>query len=67
MNARVRRYQPLFLSPQHDLSYKLPSKASVWKAKINHEVTLCYDLIQRNSQHHSQQPDTVPKLLHEPN
>ena len=54
MNARVRRYQPLFLSPQHDLSYKSPSKASVWKAKINHEVTLCYDRIQRNSQHHSQ-------------
>lgn len=38
----------MFLSPQHHFQHRSPSKASDWKSKINHEVTLCYDRLQRN-------------------
>lgn len=40
----------MFLSPQPHLHYRSPSKTSHWKSKINHEVTLSYERLQRNAQ-----------------
>lgn len=52
MNSKVRRYEPLFLSPQFKFNPRSPTRpyAASWKSKLNHEVTICYNRIKRQAQ-----------------
>jgi hypothetical protein len=45
MNARVRRYEPYFLSPQQRPQLSPAKTSPNWKSKINQEVTVSYNRI----------------------